>query len=598
MSLRAMRMRPVGVRQGRGGAASRGLKPGVEPLEVREVLSLTFNFSIVDPTNAFGAYPNLKMNFQAAGQILGRSLDSKAPIDVRIVPFTDTTVATIAAATPEEHLVGTANGGTIGVYEADAEIRANTGTDPDTANPEIVVQVNTAYLAGNTFNGVFYQDYLDPSGAFRTSTLPSTKLDFLSVATHEMLHGLGFVGDIARNTNGGITGNHASLFDTLTNSGYGDGYAYFLGANAEAAYGNQKVPLTNDFTYKPGTNFTHVGNVTSGQPGYDLRNDLMAPSIGTNQRRAPSALDVGVMVDIGWARATRHHAAVADDFDGDGKSDISVYDPASNTYYIQESTGGFVTVTGFGGPNWLPVPADYDGDGVTDLAAVDPSTYNWYSIASSTGGLSGPIQFGFAGATPVTGDFNGDGKSDQAVFDTSNGNWYYRNSTTGALVGPTQCGGPNWLPVPGDYDGDGKTDLAVVEPATAYWYYIKSSTATLTGPIQCGGAGWNFVPGDYNGDGKTDPAAVDPSNGYWYYVNTTTLTTVGPVQVGGPNWLFVPGDYDGDGKTDRATVNPSTYQWYVLYSSTNTLSPAFQFGAPSWVPLELPDYLRKKKITG
>ncbi len=64
----------------------------------------------------------------------------------------------------------------------------------------------------------------------------------------------------------------------------------------------------------------------------------------------------------------------------------------------------------------IPVVGDYDGDDKTDVAIFRPSDNTWYIINSGGSPANTVTVFGQAGDVPVVGDFNGDGMADLTVY--------------------------------------------------------------------------------------------------------------------------------------------------------------------------------------
>jgi|GEM_PF-2991865 len=68
------------------------------------------------------------------------------------------------------------------------------------------------------------------------------------------------------------------------------------------------------------------------------------------------------------------------DYDGDGKADLSVKH-ASGSWHIDYARNGFGSwdknLEAYGGSEYIPVPADYDGDGKTDLS-VKHASGSWH----------------------------------------------------------------------------------------------------------------------------------------------------------------------------------------------------------------------------
>jgi hypothetical protein len=259
------------------------------------------------------------------------------------------------------------------------------------------------------------------------------------------------------------------------------------------------------------------------------------------------------------------------DYDGDGRSDVSVYRPSNGTWYMLQSGAGFVGVQ-FGANNDKIVPADYDGDGKTDLAVYRPSDGAWY-ISNSSNGTFTTAQFGNATDLPAAGDYDGDNKTDLAVYRPSEGTWYITNSSNGSFT-IYQFGQDGDQPSLGDYDGDGKSDIAIFRPAVSQWYRVNSSDGSFSGQ-QFGEAGDRITPADFDGDGKTDITVYRPSTGTWFVQNSTTGGFSAFVW-GSANDRPAAGDFDGDGKANVAVFRPDGGFWYVLNADLSFTT--IQFG--------------------
>jgi Metallo-peptidase family M12B Reprolysin-like/FG-GAP-like repeat len=266
------------------------------------------------------------------------------------------------------------------------------------------------------------------------------------------------------------------------------------------------------------------------------------------------------------------------DFDGDGKTDISVFRPSVGEWYYQRSSNSAVNGTQFGSPTDKPIPADYTGDGKTDIAFFRPSSGEWYILRSEDFSFYAS-PFGLATDIPSPGDFDGDGKADQAVFRPSNGVWYINRSTGGVTIQPFGINGDRT--VVADYDGDGKSDIAIFRPSVGEWYYLRSSDSQVRG-AQFGSSSDKTVQGDYTGDGKADFAFFRPSTGNWFVLRSEDFSFfASPFGIATDTPTI--GDYDGDGKFDQAVFRPSNGVWYINRSTAGIQIQ--QFGAGSDLPL-------------
>jgi glucose/arabinose dehydrogenase len=257
-------------------------------------------------------------------------------------------------------------------------------------------------------------------------------------------------------------------------------------------------------------------------------------------------------------------AKASADFDGDFKTDVSVFRPSTGVWYANNSSNNTNRIQGFGASGDIPTPEDFDGDNITDIGVFRPSTGVWYHYRSSDNTV-GIVQFGANGDVPAAGDYDGDAKADFAVFRPSTGVWYRLNSSNGTAI-VQQFGLSGDVPTPGDYDGDGKYDISLFRPSNGVWYRLNSANGGF-GAVAFGASGDATAEGDFDGDFKTDQAVF--RNGVWYVLQSSN----GAVQI--TNWgssgdVPVVGDYDGDGKDDIGVFRPSTGVWYVVRSSNGS----------------------------
>jgi hypothetical protein len=263
------------------------------------------------------------------------------------------------------------------------------------------------------------------------------------------------------------------------------------------------------------------------------------------------------------------------DYDGDGKSDISVFRPSNGGWYIQRSASTFYAVA-FGAVGDKVVPADFSGDGKTDVGIFRPSDNTWYVFNTANNTFYG-IPFGTAGDIPVPEDFDGDGKADINVFRPSSGMWFRNNSSNGQFVA-TPFGQNGDVPTVGDFDGDGKADIGVWRPSNGAWYRLNSNNNSFFA-VAFGQTGDKVVPADYTGDGKTDIAVF--RSGTWYILRSEDLSFYG-IPFGLATDIPSPGDFDGDGKADQAVYRNG--QWFIQQSTSGFLS--MPFGLSTDTPTE------------
>jgi hypothetical protein len=288
---------------------------------------------------------------------------------------------------------------------------------------------------------------------------------------------------------------------------------------------------------------------------------------------------------------------VANDFDGDGKADLTVFrtgmSPGQNNWFIKPSSGGQEKATSWGaGNDYLNAPADYDGDKITDLAVFRKSDQMWFIIQSQSGVVR-QEQFGQLGDLPEPGDFDGDGKADLAIFrpnqSPGQNNWFIRYSTGKGDLYISWGASADFLPALGDYDKDHKTDLTVFRKSDQTWYIIQSSNGQVKQTHFGQGSSDIPVPADYDGDGKTDLAVfkpnLSPGQNNWFIDPSAGGSDITSSWGASSDYLPVPGDFDGDGKADLTVFRKSDQTWFIIQSTNNQVRQEHYGFASTDIPL-------------
>ncbi len=331
------------------------------------------------------------------------------------------------------------------------------------------------------------------------------------------------------------------ITDTKTSAGYDD--IFITKINSNGAYGWTKRMGGNSYDYGRSITTDSFGNI------YVTGNFQSVVNFGldfgiTDTKTSAGGDDIFITKLISEEAA--YYVFDGHDFDGNGRSDISIWRPSNGIWFIKD-----IAYPQWGTAGDIPVNGDYDGNLITDVAVWRPSNGYWFVKNQST------VQWGTNGDIPVPGKYDSDNKTDMAVWRPSTGYWFIKYS--GGGVGVVQWGTSGDIPVPGDYDGDGYTDIAVWRPSNGFWFIKYSGGGT--GIVQWGASGDIPVPGKYDSDNKTDIAVWRPSDGYWFVRNSAGGVSVN--QWGTSGDIPVPGDYDGNGRTDIAVFRPSNGYWFV-----------------------------------
>ncbi|MFN0107511.1 MAG: SBBP repeat-containing protein [Blastocatellia bacterium] len=279
----------------------------------------------------------------------------------------------------------------------------------------------------------------------------------------------------------------------------------------------------------------------------------------------------------------------ADDFNGDGRSDIVDLNGGAVEIRLNDGAGGlkpprqftFSPITQFGAPDTLT--GDFNRDGKTDLLLFTNDSFNRQAVVrillnDGTGGLKAPINVSLSDhITLGFADVNGDGNLDWLTYtQIPRGTTSIRELRLYPGDGAGSFSSPISSPVPnspsnaafGDFNGDGKTDVAVylTSPTTSSTYgtvgvfagdgngrFTASSISNL--PDDARNSLYTALAADLNGDGKMD-LFTEVFGGMFLFPGDGTGKLGAPIKLLNNSTLdFAPADLDNDGKLDLAVIS-------------------------------------------
>lgn len=243
-----------------------------------------------------------KAAFEYSASIWESQIDSTVPIRVQVT-FSSLGGDVLGSAGPETFFAAVANQPVADSFYPVALANALAGTDLNGSNPEIVSEFN------KDFDWYYGTD----------GNTPIDKTDFVSVAVHELGHGLGFIDSMSIDGGNGSWGGgdpFPFIYDRFIEDGSGTSLVtgfpnnsaafaaqltsnnlYFNGPLAVSANGS-RVKLFAPNPYEGGSSIGHLDPTVF--PDF-----LMTPAIGMGTaNHNPGAGTIGMFQDMGWKRAS------------------------------------------------------------------------------------------------------------------------------------------------------------------------------------------------------------------------------------------------------------------------------------------------------
>lgn len=373
---------------------------------------------------------------------------------------------------------------------------------------------------------------------------------------------------------------------------------HLLGSAHDQANSNNtsgRYPYSYGYKNTAGNFYTIMAYGDAGQTPYRLFSNPNLTTCGTpasacgvaNSADNARSLNQTIPVVAQFRATVVPFRGTANDFDGDGRSDVLWRNSstAGNVIWKTANSSTQQHVYSLNAPWTVVGIGDFDGDGKADIL--------WRNLTTGANAIwkSGNATTQQTISSVATywkvvgiGDFDGDGKSDILWRNGSNNTiWKGGVASSQQAVGKLDA---VWR-VAGiaDFNGDGRSDILWRNPNTGANVIWRSASSSSTQAVTSVATYW-FVAGvgDFNGDGNADilwrNSSSAGSNVIWRSAIATQQQSVSSVA---SYWKVVDiGDYDGDGNADILWRNASNS---TIWKSANaTTQQAVSTIDRAWMP--------------
>ena len=294
----------------------------------------------------------------------------------------------------------------------------------------------------------------------------------------------------------------------------------------------------------------------------------------------------------------------ANDFDGDGRSDILWRsDNGLLASWNGQPSGSFVgnaNVNYALGINWqVGGTGDFNGDGRVDilLRSSSGAVAEWTGQANGSfvGNPNANYSLGISWHIAGVGDFNGDGRSDILLRNDNGLLAEWNGQTNGSFVGNPSVNSPvsvDWHVVgTGDFNGDGFDDILWRNDNGTLTSWLGQSNGSFSIPSSSYNlsTSWHVVAtGDFNGDSRSDILLRNDNGLLAEWNGQANGTFVGNANVNsmvGVDWhVAAAGDYNGDGIDDILwrNDNGTLTDWLGQANGSFAIVPASYNVAVNW----------------